>query len=100
MLKCLLKVYIILTLILILIFHFLSYINIKVNDLVLWKKPKQTSVIFFSVLIALWTIASFTLLSLASLLVMLTMLSFGSYRLYYSVMHKIKNTNDLISRYI
>lgn len=66
----------------------------NVQDLVLWKCPKYTGAVFGTSLVLLLSMASFSLLTVFSTLVLLAMTIVGAYRFYLSVIFRIKGTYD------
>lgn len=66
----------------------------NVQDLVLWKCPKYTGAVFGTSLVLLLSMASCSLLTVVSTLVLLAMTVVGAYRLYLSVLFRIKGTYD------
>jgi len=66
----------------------------KVQDLLLWKCPKYTGAVFGSTLVVLLSLATFTLLTVLSSLLLLALTGVGAYRFYLSVLFRIKGTYD------
>lgn len=66
----------------------------KVQDLVLWNCPKYTGIVFGSSLFVLLSLATYTLLSVLSTLLLLTLTGVGAYRFYLTVLFRIKGTYD------
>jgi reticulon-1 len=66
----------------------------KVEDLLLWKCPKYSGAVFGSTLVVLLSLATFTLLSVVSTLLLLALTGVGAYRFYLSVLFRIKGTYD------
>jgi len=75
---------------------FLSKIELppKVKDLVLWKCPKLSGAVFGTTLVLLISLATFSLLTVISTLLLLAMSTCGMYRFYLSVVFRIKGTYD------
>lgn len=75
---------------------FLSKIELppKVKDLVLWKCPKLSGAVFGTILVLLISLATFSLLTVISTLLLLAMSTCGMYRFYLSVVFRIKGTYD------
>jgi hypothetical protein len=71
-----------------------SFLPQNVQDLVLWKCPKYTGTVFGTSLILLLSMTSCSLLTVASALLLLAMTIIGLYRLYLSVLFRIKGTYD------
>jgi len=71
-----------------------SFLPPNVQDLVLWKCPKYTGAVFGTSLVLLLSLASCSLLTVVSTLLLLTMTIFGAYRFYLSVVFRIKGTYD------
>lgn len=65
-----------------------------VEDLLLWKCPKYSGAVFGSTLVVLLSLATFTLLSVVSTLLLLALTGVGAYRFYLSVLFRIKGTYD------
>lgn len=66
----------------------------NVQDLVLWKCPKYTGAVFGTSLVLLLSMASCSLLTVVSTLILLAMTLVGFYRLYVSILFRIKGTYD------
>lgn len=66
----------------------------KVKDLVLWENPKVSGAVLGSSLVLLLSLATFTLLSVASTLLLLALVAVGVYRFYLSLLFRIKGTYD------
>lgn len=66
----------------------------NVQNLVLWKCPKYTGVVFGTSFVLLLSIACCSLLTVVSSLLLLTMVVVGAYRFYLSVVYRIKGTYD------
>lgn len=71
-----------------------SFLPSNVQDLVLWKCPKYTGAVFGTSLVLLISMASFSLLTVVSTLLLLAMTIVGAYRFYLSVVFRIKGTYD------
>jgi len=65
-----------------------------VRDLIMWKDPKTTGVVFGSKLVLLVSLANCSLMTVVSSLLLLAMTVFGMYRFYLSVVFRIKGTYD------
>jgi len=66
----------------------------KVKELVLWQNPKLSGAVFGSSLVLLLSLATFTLLSVVSTLLLLALTTVGAYRFYLSLLFRIKGTYD------
>lgn len=66
----------------------------KVKELVLWQNPKLSGAVFGSSLVLLISLATFTLLSVVSTLLLTTLTTVGVYRFYLSLLFRIKGTYD------
>jgi len=66
----------------------------NVQDLVLWKCPKYTGAVFGTSLVLLLSMSSCSLLTVFSTLILLAMTICGAYRLYLSIVFRIKGTYD------
>lgn len=64
------------------------------KDLVLWENPKVSGAVLGSSLVLLLSLATFTLLSVASTLLLLALAAVGVYRFYLSLLFRIKGTYD------
>jgi hypothetical protein len=71
-----------------------SFLPQNVQDLCLWKCPKYTGAVFGTSLVLLLSMTSCSLLTVASTLLLLAMTIIGAYRLYLSVLFRIKGTYD------
>jgi len=65
-----------------------------VKELVLWQNPKLSGAVFGSSLVLLLSLATFTLLSVVSTLLLLALTTVGAYRFYLSLLFRIKGTYD------
>jgi len=66
----------------------------KVKDMLLWTDPRISGAVFGSSLVLLFSLATFTLLSVASTLLLLALTTVGAYRFYLSLLFRIKGTYD------
>jgi hypothetical protein len=66
----------------------------KVKDMLLWTDPRISGAVFGSTLVLLFSLATFTLLSVASTLLLLALTTVGAYRFYLSLLFRIKGTYD------
>jgi len=75
---------------------YLSKVEIPpyVRDLLLWKDPKFTGIVFGTELVLLISLASFSLLTVIGSLMLLSLTSLGAYRFYLAFMFRIKGTPD------
>ena len=64
------------------------------RDLILWKNPKSTGIIFGSTFILLLAIATCSLLTVIGSLLLVTLVAIGIYRFYLTLMFRIKGTYD------
>jgi hypothetical protein len=62
----------------------------KVRDLLLWKNPNYTGIVFGLSLVLLISLATFSLLTVVGSVMLLAMVFVGAYRLYLAVMFYIK----------
>lgn len=65
-----------------------------VKDMLLWTDPRISGAVFGSSLVLLFSLATFTLLSVASTLLLLALTTVGAYRFYLSLLFRIKGTYD------
>lgn len=69
-------------------------IHPKVKELVLWQNPKLSGAVLGSSLVLLLSLATFTLLSVVSTLLLLALTTVGVYRFYLSLLFRIKGNYD------
>jgi hypothetical protein len=62
--------------------------------MLLWTDPRISGAVFGSTLVLLFSLATFTLLSVASTLLLLALTTVGAYRFYLSLLFRIKGTYD------
>lgn len=74
--------------------------NFEVKELVLWQNPKLSGAVFGSSLVLLLSLATFTLLSVVSTLLLLALTTVGAYRFYLSLLFRIKGTYDDTFEYV
>jgi hypothetical protein len=65
-----------------------------VKDLILWTEPRTTKMVFFSSLMSLLSLASFSLLTVISFVFLFGMSIIGLYRIYLGIIFRIKGTED------
>lgn len=65
-----------------------------VSDLLLWKNPKLSGIVFGTELVLLISLASFSLLTVIGSLMLLALSAVGAYRFYLALMFRIKGTPD------
>jgi hypothetical protein len=66
----------------------------NVQDLILWKCPKYTGAVFGTSLVLLLSMACYSLMTVVSTLILLSMTVIGTYRFYLNVVFRIKGTYD------
>jgi len=76
--------------------NYLSQVQVppKVKDLLLWTCPKTTGAVFGSSFVLLLSLATFSLLTVVSSLLLLAISAIGAYRFYLAVIFRIKGVED------
>ena len=85
------------------LYSFKSFIylfsSISVDDILTWKDPKISGAILTLITVSLISVASFSLLSIFGFVFLLGMTLVGSYRLYLTIMNKVKGQSDDTFKY-
>ena len=70
------------------------------DDILTWKDPKISGAILTFITVSLISVASFSLLSIIGFILLAGMTLVGGYRLYLTIMNKVKGQSDDSFKYI